>query len=83
MSYYERTKRASLGRVALRRVARPRLGAGAEASREAVVSEAAAEPRSVPWSRGLWGVFLPDRRTDARPLSPSAVDRRAGLSPTA
>ncbi len=76
MSHHERTKRTSLGRLALRRVARPR-------SAEPAVAEPVTTSRAVPWSRGLWGVFLPDRRTDGAPLPPSAIDRRTALSPTA
>jgi hypothetical protein len=30
---------------------------------------AEAEPAATPWSRGLWGVFLPERRQ--RPGAPS------------
>lgn len=57
---------ASLGRITLVRVARAR------ATRDESVREATA-PQGSPWSRGLWGVFLPDRRAASRPVG---VERR-------
>jgi hypothetical protein len=36
------------------------------------VREAVA-PRGTPWSRGLWGVFMPERRAVARPVT---IERR-------
>lgn len=61
---------STLGRLALRRVA-------------VKVEPAPEEPivcSGVPWSRGLWGRFLPERRTGA-PRPPGVPERR--VNPTA
>jgi hypothetical protein len=60
---------SSLGRLALRRIA---------VKRE---PERFVPPEGIPWSRGLWGLFLPERRGSAEPPPPGQPERRA--SPTA
>jgi hypothetical protein len=66
----------ALARLALRRVAVPRGDAAPRSEAPRIVSEPW-PPSEPPYSRTLWGSFLPDRRA-GRSTPPGGLERRRG-----
>jgi hypothetical protein len=65
---------STVGRVKLRRIAVSRSWPAGQV-REAILADATWPCAELPWSRGLWGAFIPERRTTTA-TPPGGRDRR-------